>query len=69
MQVDPEEERRILAREKAASALNFENTIKRQTLVLKKRDLLQRKAREQAQKKLVQQLLEAEGLELDDERF
>jgi len=68
MQVDPEEERRILAREKAMSAANFENTIRRQTLVLKKRDIMNRKAREEAQKKLVQQLLEAEGLELDDEQ-
>lgn len=67
MQVDPEEERRILAREKAASVANFENTIRRQALVLKKRDIMNRKAREEAQKKLVQQLLEAEGLELDDE--
>lgn len=65
--VDPEEERRILAREKAASVANFENTIRRQALVLKKRDIMNRKAREEAQKKLVQQLLEAEGLELDDE--
>jgi hypothetical protein len=62
--VDPEEERRI----QAVSAANFENTIRRQALVLKKRDLMNRKAREEAQKKLVQQLLEAEGLELDDER-
>lgn len=68
LQVDPEEERRILAREKAMSAANFENTIRRQALVLKKRDIMNRKAREEAQKKLVQQLLEAEGLELDDEQ-
>ncbi|KAG0618522.1 hypothetical protein M758_4G070900 [Ceratodon purpureus] len=66
--VDPEEERRILAREKAVSAANFENTIRRQALVLKKRDIMNRKAREEAQKRLVQQLLEAEGLELDDEQ-
>lgn len=66
--VDPEEERRLLAREKAMSAANFENTIRRQALVLKKRDIMNRKAREEAQKKLVQQLLEAEGLELDDEQ-
>jgi hypothetical protein len=69
LQVDPEEECRILAREKAATVTNFENTIRRQSLVLKKRDIMNKKAREEAQKKLVQQLLEAEGLELDDDRF
>jgi hypothetical protein len=69
LQVDPEEECRILAREKAATVANFENTIRRQSLVLKKRDIMNKKAREEAQKKLVQQLLEAEGLELDDDRF
>ena len=30
---------------------------------------MNKKAREEAQKKLVQQLLEAEGLELDDDQF
>lgn len=65
--VDPEEERRILSRQKQASVENFENTIRRHTLVLKKRDLVRRKAEANAQKKLVQHLLAAEGLELADE--
>ncbi len=69
MQIDPEEERRILARQKAASIVNFETTIKRHTLVLKKRDLVRKKASNEAQKKLISELLAAEGLELDDDRF
>ncbi|BBN00242.1 hypothetical protein MPTK1_1g27600 [Marchantia polymorpha subsp. ruderalis] len=67
--VDPEEERRILAKERQASLKNFETTVNRHTLVLKKRELNRRKADEAAKAKLVQQLLAAEGLELDDERF
>ncbi|CAM6015945.1 unnamed protein product [Sphagnum balticum] len=67
--IDPEEERRILARQKAASMVNFETTIKRHTLVLKKRDLVRKKASNEAQKKLISELLAAEGLELDDDRF
>jgi hypothetical protein len=67
--IDPEEERRILARQKAASILNFETTIKRHTLVLKKRDLVRKKASNESQKKLISELLAAEGLELDDDRF
>ncbi|KAG6543962.1 hypothetical protein Mapa_014586 [Marchantia paleacea] len=67
--VDPEEERRILAKERQASLKIFETTVNRHTLVLKKRELNRRKADEEAKKKLVQQLLAAEGLELDDERF
>jgi curved DNA-binding protein CbpA len=67
--IDPEEERRILARQKAASIVNFETTIKRHTLVLKKRDLVRKKASNEAQKKLISELLAAEGLELDDDRF
>lgn len=62
--VDPEEERRILAREKKASMENFSTTLKRHTLVLKKRDLMRKKA-EQEKKKVIAQLLAAEGLELD----
>ncbi|OAE27822.1 hypothetical protein AXG93_1881s1130 [Marchantia polymorpha subsp. ruderalis] len=69
LQVDPEEERRILAKERQASLKNFETTVNRHTLVLKKRELNRRKADEAAKAKLVQQLLAAEGLELDDERF
>ncbi|KAF8411533.1 hypothetical protein HHK36_004086 [Tetracentron sinense] len=62
--MDPEEERRILAKEKKASMANFSNTLKRHTLVLKKRDLMRRKA-EDEKKKVISQLLAAEGLELD----
>ncbi|KAF6149269.1 hypothetical protein GIB67_026125 [Kingdonia uniflora] len=62
--VDPEEERRILAKEKKASMQNFSTTLKRHTLVLKKRDLMRRKAEEE-KKKTITQLLAAEGLELD----
>ncbi|KAL4301282.1 hypothetical protein AHAS_Ahas17G0285300 [Arachis hypogaea] len=62
--MDPDEARKILAREKAAAAKNFSNTLKRHTLVLKKRDLMRRKA-EQDQDKLISQLLAAEGLESD----
>uniref|UniRef100_A0A2P2J725 J domain-containing protein n=2 Tax=Rhizophora mucronata TaxID=61149 RepID=A0A2P2J725_RHIMU len=62
--VDPEEERRILAKEKKASMEYFNNTLKRHTLVLKKRDLMRKKA-EAEKKKAISQLLAAEGLELD----
>ncbi|KAL4358799.1 hypothetical protein AHAS_Ahas08G0013500 [Arachis hypogaea] len=64
--MDPDEARKILAREKAAAAKNFSNTLKRHTLVLKKRDLMRRKA-EQDQDKLISQLLAAEGLESDSD--
>ncbi|KAL4197639.1 hypothetical protein AMTRI_Chr04g189350 [Amborella trichopoda] len=64
--IDPEEERRILAREKKASMENFSNTLKRHTLVLKKRDIMRRRAN-QDQKKVIDQLLAAEGLELENE--
>ncbi|CAA6675549.1 unnamed protein product [Spirodela intermedia] len=46
--IDPEEERRILARERRASMENFSNTLKRHTL-----------------RRVISQLLAAEGLELD----
>lgn len=65
--MDPEEERRILAKEKMAMSKNFATTLNRHTLVLKKRELIRRKGSEEAKKKLVQQLLAAEGLEVDDE--
>ncbi|KAJ1406795.1 hypothetical protein SESBI_24767 [Sesbania bispinosa] len=64
--IDPDEARKILAREKKASAENFSNTLKRHTLILKKRDLMRRKAEEE-KKKIISQLLAAEGLELDSE--
>ncbi|KAM7253003.1 hypothetical protein ACFE04_025621 [Oxalis oulophora] len=62
--IDPEEERRLLAREKKASVEYFQNTLKRHTLVLKKRDLMRKKAEEE-KKRVISQLLAAEGLELD----
>ncbi|XP_024931830.2 uncharacterized protein LOC107422695 isoform X2 [Ziziphus jujuba] len=62
--VDPEEEKRILAKERKASAEYFSSTLKRHTLVLKKRDLLRKKAEEE-KRKMIRQLLAAEGLELD----
>ncbi|KAM5575874.1 hypothetical protein ABKV19_014688 [Rosa sericea] len=62
--VDPYEEKKILEREKKASAEYFSSTLKRHTLVLKKRDLMRRKA-EEDKRKITGQLLAAEGLELD----
>ncbi|XP_057775318.1 uncharacterized protein LOC130994286 [Salvia miltiorrhiza] len=62
--IDPEEERKILVKEKKASIENFNNTLRRHTLILKKRDLNRRKAEEE-KKKIIGQLLAAEGLELD----
>lgn len=64
-QIDPDEARKILAREKKASAEHFSSTLKRQTLILKKRDLMRKKA-DDDMKKTIGQLLAAEGLELDD---
>ncbi|KAG7973967.1 hypothetical protein I3843_06G022400 [Carya illinoinensis] len=62
--VDPEEQRRILAKEKKASEEYLSNTLRRHTLVLKKRDLMRKKADEE-KKKAFSLLLAAEGLELD----
>ncbi|WOK93300.1 chaperone protein dnaJ 20, chloroplastic [Canna indica] len=62
--IDPDEERKILAREKKASMEYFSSTLKRHTLVLKKRDLMRKKA-EEDKKRVISQLLAAEGLELD----
>lgn len=42
----------------------FSSTMKRHTLVLKKRDLMRKKAEEE-KKRSISQLLAAEGLELD----
>ncbi|XP_076932533.1 uncharacterized protein LOC143598115 [Bidens hawaiensis] len=71
--VDPDEERKILAKEKKASIENYTNTLKRHTLVLRKRDLLRKKAEEEKKKLIITQLLAAEGLELasdeDDNRL
>ncbi|KAE8704416.1 transcription factor TGA4 [Hibiscus syriacus] len=61
--IDPDEERKILAKEKKASIEHFNNTLKRHTLVIKKRDLMRKKAEEK--KKVISQRLAAEGLELD----
>lgn len=63
-QIDPDEARKILAREKKASAEYFNNTLKRHTLILKKRDLVRKRAEEEKMK-TINQLLAAEGLELD----
>ncbi|KAJ4817437.1 Chaperone protein dnaJ [Rhynchospora pubera] len=66
--VDPEEERKLLAKEKAAYREFFNTTLKRHTLVLRKRDIMRRKA-EEDKRKVIGQLLALEGLELetDDE--
>ncbi|KAK2978589.1 hypothetical protein RJ640_006708 [Escallonia rubra] len=61
--MDPDEERRILAKEKKASLENFNNTMKRHTLVLRRRDIMRKKAEEE-KKKIISRLLAAEGLEL-----
>ncbi|GFZ09999.1 chaperone DnaJ-domain superfamily protein [Actinidia rufa] len=61
---DPEEERRILAKEKKASLEKYNNTLRRHTLVLRRRDIMRRKAEEE-KKKVIGQLLAAEGLELE----
>ncbi|KAI3460002.1 hypothetical protein Pfo_016665 [Paulownia fortunei] len=68
--IDPEEERKILVKEKKASMENFHNTLRRHTLVLRKRDLMRKKA-EEDRKKIIGQLLAAEGLELekDEDEF
>ncbi|KAK7351158.1 hypothetical protein VNO77_10397 [Canavalia gladiata] len=62
---DPDEERKIMAREKKAAAEYYSNTLRRHTLVLKRRDLMRRKAEEK--EKTFSQLLAAEGLELDSD--
>ncbi|XP_071693928.1 uncharacterized protein [Rutidosis leptorrhynchoides] len=61
---DPDEERKILAKEKKASMENYNTTLKRHTLVLRKRDLMRKKADEEQKKLIITQLLAAEGLEL-----
>lgn len=43
---------------------NYNNTLKRHTLVLRKRDLMRKKAEEEQKKLIITQLLAAEGLEL-----
>ncbi|KAM7516782.1 hypothetical protein LguiA_006365 [Lonicera macranthoides] len=69
--IDPEEERKILAKEKKASLENYNTTLRRHTLVLRKRDLMRKKAAEEEKKKVISRLLALEGLELatddDDE--
>ncbi|KNA16857.1 hypothetical protein SOVF_083830 isoform B [Spinacia oleracea] len=62
--VDPEEEKRIVAKEKKASVENFQTTLRRHTLVLKKRDLVRRK---KAEDKEIRRLLALEGFELESE--
>jgi len=62
--VDPEEERRLFAKEKKASMEFYSTTLKRHTLVLRKRDIMRKKAEEDRNKE-ISRLLAAEGLELD----
>ncbi|KAL5197148.1 hypothetical protein ABZP36_000660 [Zizania latifolia] len=62
--VDPEEERKLFAKEKKASMEFYSTTLKRHTLVLRKRDIMRRKA-EEDKKKEISRLLALEGLELD----
>ncbi|KAL1822980.1 hypothetical protein DCAR_0310824 [Daucus carota subsp. sativus] len=62
--IDPDEERRLLAKEKKATLENYNNTLRRHTLVLRKRDLMRKKADEE-KKKVISRLLAAEGLELE----
>lgn len=45
---------------------NF-NTLRRHTLVLKKRDLMRKKAAEEEKRKNISRLLAAEGLELAED--
>ncbi|GAQ91200.1 chaperone DnaJ-domain superfamily protein [Klebsormidium nitens] len=65
--MDPEEERRLVAKEVQLKAELFDRTSKRHMLVLKKRDLAKRRAGEDEKKLLVQKLLLEEGFELADE--
>ncbi|TVU02447.1 hypothetical protein EJB05_52065, partial [Eragrostis curvula] len=62
--VDPEEERRLFAKEKKASMDFYSTTLKRHTLVLRKRDIMRKKAEEDKNSE-ISRLLAAEGLELD----
>uniref|UniRef100_A0A0D3GTT2 J domain-containing protein n=1 Tax=Oryza barthii TaxID=65489 RepID=A0A0D3GTT2_9ORYZ len=62
--IDPEEERKLFAKEKKASMEFYSTTLKRHTLVLRKRDIMRKKA-EEDNKKEISRLLALEGLELD----
>ncbi|GAB2213074.1 hypothetical protein Droror1_Dr00021092 [Drosera rotundifolia] len=62
--VDPEEERRLFNKAKKASIENFNTTIRRHSLVLRKRDLMRKQAEEEKENEITR-LLAAEGLELD----
>ncbi|KAL6657001.1 hypothetical protein ACP70R_004781 [Stipagrostis hirtigluma subsp. patula] len=64
--VDPEEERKLFAKEKKASMEFYSTTLKRHTLVLRKRDIM-RKKEEEDRNSEISRLLAAEGLELDTE--
>ncbi|CAH9101567.1 unnamed protein product [Cuscuta europaea] len=64
--VDPEEERKILEKEKHMSLENANNTLRRHTLVLRKRDIVRRKS-EDEKRMIINRLLAAEGLELEEE--
>ncbi|GJN10953.1 hypothetical protein PR202_ga29103 [Eleusine coracana subsp. coracana] len=61
--VDPEEERKLFAKEKKAS-MDFYSTTLRHTLVLRKRDIMRKKSEEDKNNE-ISRLLAAEGLELD----
>lgn len=65
--IDPEEERRIIAKERAVSMEVAETTVKRHNLVLRKRDLTRRRAEEASKQRLVRELLALEGFELEEE--
>ncbi|CAH9128302.1 unnamed protein product [Cuscuta epithymum] len=64
--VDPEEERKLLEKEKKSSLENANNTLRRHTLVLRKRDIMRRKSDDE-KRMIINQLLAAEGLELEEE--
>ncbi|GJP48407.1 hypothetical protein CLOM_g7696 [Closterium sp. NIES-68] len=63
---DPDE-RRILARERAAAMETTEKVVRRHSLVLKKRDIERQRAEEAAKKRLVAELLALEGFEVEEE--
>ncbi|GMP81704.1 hypothetical protein CsSME_00036328 [Camellia sinensis var. sinensis] len=66
-QIDPEEERKILVKEKKASLENFNSTLKRHTLVLRKKDLMRKKAEEKKKKVIGQLLAHRHAIKTDDD--
>ncbi|GMP81703.1 hypothetical protein CsSME_00036328 [Camellia sinensis var. sinensis] len=65
--IDPEEERKILVKEKKASLENFNSTLKRHTLVLRKKDLMRKKAEEKKKKVIGQLLAHRHAIKTDDD--